>query len=171
MTYTNIEIKARTLRVGEIRNYLRIHRADFKGIDHQTDTYFQVPEGRLKLRQGNIENSLIFYKRGDDFGPKTSNFKVISVADGNGLKGLLASSLGIKVVVEKEREIYFIDNVKFHIDSLISLGNFIEIEAAGRTGELSYETQQQQCEFYMQEFNIKEEELINISYSDMVMAL
>jgi len=35
----------------------------FQGLDHQIDTYFNVQKGRLKLREGNIENSLINYDR------------------------------------------------------------------------------------------------------------
>ena len=31
----------------------------FIGEDNQEDTYFNVAKGRLKLREGNIENSLI----------------------------------------------------------------------------------------------------------------
>ncbi len=38
-----------------MRNYLLTHGADYKGTDRQTDTYFNVPNGRLKLREGNIE--------------------------------------------------------------------------------------------------------------------
>ena len=57
----NSEIKARCADQEAVRHYLREHGADFKGTDHQIDTYFDVPEGRLKLRQGPIENNLIFY--------------------------------------------------------------------------------------------------------------
>ena len=61
MSHTNIEIKACCAAPEEIREVLAEQGADFKGIDHQTDIYYKVPKGRLKLRQGNIENSLIFY--------------------------------------------------------------------------------------------------------------
>ena len=65
MSYLNIEIKARCTDSRFIRDYLLSRGADFKGTDHQTDTYFNVPHGRLKLREGNIENNLIFYIRPD----------------------------------------------------------------------------------------------------------
>ena len=48
----NSEIKARCTDQEAVRHYLREHGADFKGTDHQIDTYFHVPKGRLKLRQG-----------------------------------------------------------------------------------------------------------------------
>ena len=66
----NIEIKAKSNNNSEIRKILQSKSADFKGIDHQIDTYFKTNEGRLKLREGNIENKLIFYKRQNKKGPK-----------------------------------------------------------------------------------------------------
>ena len=59
----NIEIKARCADHAPLRAILEAHRARYIGQDHQVDTYFKVPDGRLKLRQGNIENSLIHYRR------------------------------------------------------------------------------------------------------------
>ena len=59
----NIEIKAKTNHSEFIRGYLQANKAEFKGTDFQADTYFNVPNGRLKLREGNIENNLIHYER------------------------------------------------------------------------------------------------------------
>ena len=63
MGITNVEIKAKSNRQEEIRKILLDLKADFKGEDHQIDTYFNVNRGRLKLREGNIENNLIHYLR------------------------------------------------------------------------------------------------------------
>lgn len=171
MSFTNIEIKAKTHKAAEIRKHLQNSGADFKGIDHQTDTYFNVPKGRLKLRQGNIENTLIYYEREDQAGPKQSQFNLVQVTDGNNLKELLTNSLGVKVVVEKEREIYFIDNVKFHLDTIRQLGNFVEIEASNRFQPLSLEELHKQCNFYIDLFVITPADMVNVSYSDMLLAL
>ena len=169
MAFTNIEIKARTNHAAAIRQYLLDNKAEFKGTDLQMDTYFNVPSGRLKLRQGNIENSLIFYERKDDMGPKQSDFSLSQVSDGETLKEVLTRSLGIKVVVEKKREIYFIGNVKFHIDILRQLGNFVEIEASDKYMPLSLEQLHEQCNFYIEKFAIKTEDMVNVSYSDMLL--
>src|SRR3989339_2205697 len=126
MTQLNIEIKARSNKQDLIREILKAHRAEFKGVDHQIDTYFKVNSGRLKLREGNIENSLIHYDREDKEGPKQSNVTFYNSADGDSLKEILSKALGILVVVDKSREIYFIDNVKFHIDVVENLGIFVE---------------------------------------------
>jgi adenylate cyclase, class 2 len=171
MSFTNIEIKAKTQKAAQIRNILLQKGADFKGTDHQTDTYFHVPKGRLKLRQGNIENTLIYYERENQAGPKQSQFNLVQVADGNQMKELLTNSLGVKVVVEKQREIYFIDNVKFHLDSIGRLGNFVEIEAGNRFQPLSLEHLHKQCDYYINLFAITPGDMVNVSYSDMLLAL
>jgi adenylate cyclase, class 2 len=169
VSHTNIEIKARTTRSDKIREFLLANNAHYKGTDVQTDTYFNVPFGRLKLRQGNIENSLIFYNREDIAGLKQSDFEVLPVTNGNRLKTILAKAMEVKVEVKKSREIYYIANVKFHIDTLERLGNFVEIEATNIGCELSIKDLRDQCRFYMQEFGIKDEDLIAVSYSDMLL--
>lgn len=169
MWFINVEIKARTSRTNEIRKFLQEHDAEFKGVDEQTDTYFNVPNGRLKLRQGNIENNLIFYQRPDDSGPKESNFELVKIEDSNGLREMLGKAIGVKVIVRKKREIYYINNVKFHLDSLEGLGNFVEIEASNKNHSIETEKLYEQCDFYMKEFEIERNDLIDISYSDMVL--
>lgn len=169
MSFINFEIKARTNRPDQIREYLISHGAEFKGTDYQTDTYFSVRSGRLKLRQGNIENNLIYYERSDEAGPKQSGFQLFPVADAGVLKDMLAKAIGIKTVVQKQREIYFIANVKFHIDTLEGLGNFVEIEASNRTEPSTpAEKLEQQCRFYMEALGIREADLLQGSYSDML---
>ena len=170
MPHVNIEVKAKCHRPEFIRQYLQKNNAVFKGTDHQTDTYFNVSKGRLKLREGNIENNLIYYERTDQPGSKESNFQLVKVPDAERLKEVLSKSLGIKIIVEKKREIYFIGNVKFHIDEIAGLGNFAEIEASDLYKDISKEELQRQCEFYRQEFEIKEEDLLSVSYSDMLIS-
>jgi len=153
-----------------MRRYLLEDGADFKGVDQQTDTYFNVLHGRLKLRQGNIENNLIYYERNNQAGPKSSHFQLVAVPDAEALKEILSASLGVKVIVQKKREIYFIGNVKFHIDEVPGLGSFAEIEASNKYADLPQEKLQEQCDFYMRELKIKDEDLISVSYSDLLLS-
>ena len=169
MSFLNVEIKAKCNNADIIRSYLLVNNADFKGGDEQTDTYFNVVNGRLKLREGNIENNLIFYERMDQVGPKDSHFQLVKVEDVKGLKEVLTKSLGVKVVVKKNREIYYIGNVKFHIDEVPGLGSFVEIEAGNMTAAFTQEQLNKQCDFYMQEFGIMPDDLVDVSYSDMVL--
>ncbi len=171
MAHINIEIKARCDAPQSIRTILEDCSAEFKGTDHQIDTYFKVSRGRLKLRQGNIENSLIFYDRPDTAGPKRADVALYRT-DGPGgaqLHDVLAAAVDTRIVVDKQREIYFIDNVKFHIDTVKGLGNFVEIEAIDETGHLGIEKLRQQCDYYIALLNIRPEDLINTSYSDLLL--
>jgi predicted adenylyl cyclase CyaB len=68
--------------------------------------------------------------------------------------------------VDKLREIYFIENVKFHLDILEDFGTFIEIEAIG-DGLRDRQELLKQCEYYLDLFNIYEEDLVPGSYSDL----
>jgi len=170
MSFLNVEIKAKCTAPDFIREYLLSHQAEFKGIDQQTDTYFNVNKGRLKLREGNIENNLIYYERADQHGPKNSNFNLVKINDTEGLKEVLIKSIGIKVIVKKKREIYYIKNVKFHIDEVEGLGSFVEIEAGNILANLSNNDLTAQCNFYLKEFKIRAEDLIEVSYSDMLLA-
>jgi len=172
MSHTNIEIKAKCFHPEKVEAFLLSDGARFIGLDHQKDTYFKVPAGRLKLRQGNIENSLIFYHRPDQEGPKQSDFSLSPVTDGPATEELLQKALGIKVVVEKYRKIFFIGNVKFHLDEVPGLGSFVEIEA-GNLGDPSktIDDLKAQCDHYMRAFDIADGDLIHHSYSDMLLAL
>jgi predicted adenylyl cyclase CyaB len=169
MTQLNIEIKAKSNNQNWVREILNSHHAKFKGVDNQVDTYFKVSSGRLKLREGNIENSLVHYDREDKEGPKQSNVTFYKSSEKSSLKKILTRSLGILVVVDKSREIYFIDNVKFHIDSVKDLGSFVEIEAIDPDGTIGKEKLFEQCNYYLDLFKIRKEDLISNSYSDLLL--
>jgi adenylate cyclase class 2 len=81
---------------------------------------------------------------------------------------LLSEALGVWQVVKKAREIYFIDNVKFHLDRVEGLGEFVEIEAIDLDGSLGEAHLRNQCEHYLQLFQIKPEDLLAQSYSDLL---
>lgn len=168
MKHLNIEIKARTSDSGLIKEILRSRNAYFKGLDHQIDTYFNVNQGRLKIREGNIENHLVYYNRRNQEGPKQSDVTLFDFDSDSSLKEILTNSLGILTVVDKKREIYFIDNVKFHIDEVKNLGNFVEIEAINDKGFFSKEKLLEQCNYYLDLFKISDSDLISCSYSDLL---
>ncbi|HXV27144.1 MAG TPA: class IV adenylate cyclase [Candidatus Paceibacterota bacterium] len=165
----NVEIKARCESHIPLRRILKAHGADFRGTDRQVDTYFRVPDGRLKLREGNIENTLIHYVRANKAGPKDSHITLFHTEPKSSLKGLLTRSLGILTVVDKRREIYFIGNVKFHLDTLAGIGKFVEIEAIDRDGSIGRPKLLAQCRRYMKEFGIRKADLLSRSYADMVL--
>lgn len=171
MSWKNVEIKAKCADIKALEKILLEHQADYKGLDHQIDTYFQVPNGRLKLREGNIENALIHYDRGNQAQPKLSAVTYYQPNESADLKATLTAALGVKVVVDKKRQIFFIDHVKFHLDQVEGLGTFAEIEAIDTDGNLDQATLQKQCYHYMAILNIKEADLLAVSYSDLLLEL
>lgn len=82
---------------------------------------------------------------------------------------LLTQALGVLIVVEKRRDIYFIDNVKFHLDEVEGLGTFVEIEAIDTNGDIGSERLQAQCQNFLSLFAIQPDQLIALSYSDLLL--
>ncbi|MBS3072010.1 class IV adenylate cyclase [Candidatus Pacearchaeota archaeon] len=169
--HINVEFKARCRDPEWAHSYLQRIASEYKGLDHQIDIYFNVPNGRLKLRKGNIENSLIYYQRENISGPKQSDVTLLAVNPDSSLEEILRKSLGVKVEVHKKRHIYFADNVKFHIDEVKDLGNFIEVEALDLRGNLKRELLEIQCKTYREKLRVEDEDLISCSYSDMLLKL
>ncbi len=174
----NVEIKARSSDEQHllIRKILTERFALCKGMDRQTDTYFNVSHGRLKLREGNIENCLIQYDRPNQGGPKVSKYRLVQFQLGTPCHQLmttlwpaLEAALGVKTVVAKSREIYYLDNVKIHLDNVHDLGKFVEIEARDETETIGLDKLTEQTNMLMSEFQIKPEDLIHDSYSDMML--
>jgi predicted adenylyl cyclase CyaB len=169
MPILNIEIKARVNNPEVIEKKLLYLDAKFIGMDHQVDTYFNNASGRLKLREGNIENSLIFYRRIETKDLKKSEVLLQKLGpDNSGLKSILDKIHGTWKVVKKQRKIFFIENVKFHIDKVHGLGSFVEIEAIDDNGKLGEKLLSEQCKRYVQVLGIDPSDFIDKSYSDMI---
>jgi adenylate cyclase, class 2 len=171
MAILNIEFKAKCNNLTAAENILLKHNPVFKGTDHQVDTYFNVLNGRLKLREGNIENALIHYERENTAGSKSSHVLLYQHQPDENLKAILTKALGIKAVVDKQRKIYFIDNVKFHFDTVKELGTFLEVEAIDTGESIGKEKLQEQCDFYADLLMVGKDNFMSVSYSDMIMAL
>ena len=152
-------------------NKLLILNPLFKGTDHQIDTYFNVTKGRLKLREGNIENALINYDRENITDAKQSDVILYQHEPNAALKNILTKQLGVKITVDKKRKIYFIDNVKFHFDRVVGLGTFVEVEAIDADGRFGIEKLKEQCVYYQNFLNVAPMYLLSESYSDMILKL
>jgi predicted adenylyl cyclase CyaB len=164
-----IEIKARCTNPSKVRQLLlQQPNIQFLGVDAQVDTYFKIPSGRLKLREGNIENSLIYYDRENKKDAKKSDVTLYKPTEVASLKAVLLAALPTLIVVEKKREIYFIDHIKFHIDTLSALGSFIEIEVIDANDAMDISEMKEQCQWYMELLDIQKEDLMENSYSDML---
>ncbi len=171
MSHINIEFKAKAKDIVSLEEKLKTLHPTFIGEDHQKDTYYDVSIGRLKLREGNIENALIWYSRENIAGAKQSDILLYKHTPDESLKQILEKLHGIKIIVDKKRRIYFVDNVKFHFDRVEGLGTFVEVEAIDTDESIGIEKLKAQCDFYSSFFDIQKEDFMEESYSDMMMDL
>lgn len=59
--------------------------------------------------------------------------------------------------------------MKFHIDTVKDLGTFVEIEAIDKDNTISKEKLLEQCQSFLDLFQISQEDLVSVSYSDLLM--
>ncbi len=160
-----IEIKSNFDNHYKIRSVLKQRMAKFLGADFHTDTYFNVRNGILKLRESNIENKLIH--ESEEVTEK-KDILLYNTQKDSSLKKILEKSYGFLKIIEIRREIYSIENIKFYIDFLSLSDNFIKIEAISKNDSHTKEELIDQCKYYINLFELNEWEFVQNSYSDVI---
>lgn len=171
----NIEIKARCENLDAVEEAARAAGARLAARLRQEDLYFRVPEGRLKLRsieeegaEHGARSELIFYRRGDTPGPRASNYAIHEVTeDVDGLRRLLAESLGVVARVRKARTVYVSGPSRLHLDRVEGLGAFVEIERVMAAGDEDAAAHAE-VERLAAALGIDPERLVPISYADLL---
>lgn len=169
MGFINAEFKAHISNLADLEIRLEALHPRFLGEDHQIDTYFQVPHGRLKWRRGVLENALIYYIRANQAEIRTSQVMLEPIGPQSALPEMLLALLPILVVVDKKRRIYRIDNVKIHLDEVQGLGAFMEVEAIDEHATGDEAALREQAEFYRNALGIPESSIVRESYSDLLL--
>ena len=125
----NLEFKARVEDLSSLERLFKENGATFIEVLIQTDTYYCVQKGRLKLRETvGHQPELIFYERDESSAASMqSSYDVVQLAEPS-LKDLLVKSLGVKAVVHKERRLLKLRNARVHLDQVKCLGQFLEFE-------------------------------------------
>ena len=163
----NIELKARIDDRDRAERLCRELGAVFQWTRRQTDVYFRVGEGRLKLR---IEEpggaTLVRYHRPDEAAARECRYELTPVGDPAATLAELEARHGILVRVVKTRSLYLLGHVRIHLDAVDGLGTFLEFEAVMRqehndaaTGELL----RRLCGA----FSIAPASVLAVSYSDL----
>jgi adenylate cyclase class 2 len=164
LTYKDFTLKAVVADFRSIEGDLQKMNAIFIGIDRQTDTYFQVSIGKLKLRQGTIENLITHYERKIENGmEKTTVYRYDVNPSSKQIADLLRDNAVIGVI-KKERQIYVIDNIKIHLDTTPQMDRFIEIEAIDRNNVYSDDALRSQCLDVRKKLGIRDTDLIQTGY-------
>jgi len=162
-------LKARDLDPARSLEVCRRLGAEDHGTLVQRDTYFEVPRGRLKLREEPDAATLIAYERPDLSGSKESRYRLVEVPDPAALRAALESTLGIAIVVDKSRRLFIHEGVRIHLDQVDELGDFIEFEGvAGDGDDPSRFTSL--LDDLRERFAIRDEDLLRESYSDLLRA-
>ena len=164
-----VELKARVSNHDLLRKKLSELGSEYVGTFYQTDVYFKVPEGRLKLREvkGTNTAELIYYERENIAGPKQDDAFLLKVEEAGDLKNVLNRILKQRVVIEKEREIYMLQGTQVHLDTVKTLGKFIEFERQTTEETKTVKKDQQALEELMKKLGISPDNLETHSYSDL----
>lgn len=168
----NLELKARDSDPEQSLKTCESLGAEDKGILCQKDTYFNVPQGRLKLRrESDAASHLIAYERPDLPQQKESLYRIVEIGDASGLEEALAGVLGITVVVSKARRLFLFEGVRIHLDRVDDLGSFIELEAVAAPEDVDLARRfEVLLADLRRSFGIEDADLLGGSYCDLVLA-
>jgi predicted adenylyl cyclase CyaB len=164
----NVEIKA-SIEDIELTRRL-VSKLSDRGPEtlQQTDTFFHVDSGRLKLREfddGRAE--LIYYNRPNQPGPKESQYQREAVSDGTAMRELLSRTLGIHGTFRKKRLVYWAGRTRVHVDEVEGLGNFLELEVVLREQE-PIESGVKEAHQLMERLEIESASLLPVAYIDLL---
>ena len=122
----NLEIK---IRLKSFNNIVKLLKPYYIEVLYQTDTYFTVDNGRLKLREEeNKESYMIYYHRPDLKSERFSDYSIYPIQDVEKFHKVFSQALHQELIIKKKRTLYIIENARIHLDEVEDLGNFLEIE-------------------------------------------
>jgi adenylate cyclase len=164
----NIEIKARLDNPTEFRQLAEAISDKAAELLRQEDTFFNIDQGRLKLRLFSPRyGQLIYYWRPDTVGPKESAYYISETSDPASLKDVLARSLGVRGVVRKKRWLYQTGGTRIHLDQVEGLGDFMELEVVLQPDQSS-EDGQVIARNLLTQLNIPTQALVEGAYIDLL---
>ncbi len=164
----NVEIKARVPDMGTVRARAAAMSDALAVVLEQEDTFFNVPDGRLKLRVfPDGKGELIAYRRPDAVGPKTSEYFVYRTPNPEALKDLLTRALGIRGIVRKRRLLYLVGQTRIHLDEVEGLGAFLELEVMLSDRQLEAEGEAI-ARRLLADLGVRDEDLMSSAYIDLL---
>lgn len=165
-----VELKARVENHDYLGEILSALGAKYSGTFKQTDIYFEVPEGRLKLREvkGADIAELIYYERENTLGPKNDEAFILGIKEPEELKNTLEKILTPLATLEKVREIYRYRGTQIQLDSVKKVGKFIEFERQTTDSPKRIKKDRLILEKLMKKLKIDPRNLESLSYSDLI---
>ncbi|MFA7821755.1 MULTISPECIES: class IV adenylate cyclase [Aeromonas] len=165
----NIEIKASIERIDDLLpKALAI--ADQGPVEiEQDDTFFRCDAGRLKLRTlSPSAGELIFYRRADQQGPKESFYQLTPTHEPDRLRETLSLAWGQIGRVQKKRTLLLVGRTRIHLDRVLGLGHFLELEVVLEEDE-PLEAGMQEANDIMAQLGVEPSRLIEGAYLDLLL--
>lgn len=162
---TNLELKIELNSIKRIKKILREIEAEHRGTLIQKDVYYSVPNGLLKLRIENGQESLIYYNRNENRKDRWSDFDYLKFSEPGG-EYFFKKLFRIEIVVHKKRELYYFDDTRIHLDNVKSLGNFLELETLVVNGKTDAQIRFKKI---IELLNLNTENQIRKSYRDLLL--
>ena len=164
----NIEIKVALGGLDAARTTVTALGARYVATEEQVDRYFEVDvRRRVKLRTfGNGTAELIEYTRPETDSARVSNYEIKPVRDEHA-RACLVPKGPPQMVVRKQREIYLIDNVRVHLDTVDGLGTFLELEAVVDVAH-DEAVCRAQTQTLMQALGVRPTDCLRASYADLL---
>jgi len=136
----------------------------------QDDTFFACDGDRLKLRVTDDNRGvLIYYRRADEIGPKSSYYECSDTSDPDGLRSVLTLAYGVAGRVRKRRTVFRVGQTRVHLDRVEGLGDFLELEVVIGDG-LKSEDAVLEANRLMTELGVGERALVKGAYVDLLAA-
>lgn len=173
----NLELKYFCKDFNEVRKILRSIGAKKESIRKQKDYFFNLPKNkntkvpaRLKLRISTGKQLLVFYRRPNFSEKKVTPADVVlfPIKDKK-ILSFLSKALGIKVIVEKQRELWRKENTVFHLDNVKGVGKIFEIEVWTQPRKIKKD--RSAFEKYKKEFLPYLDKIIKGSNEDLVLKI
>ena len=165
----NVEIKARVSDLGALEQRVAGLADSGPELIIQDDTFFNCPQGRLKLRAfPDGSGELIAYARPDVHGPSTCQYSLTPVPQAAQMTAALSTALGTMGRIRKERRLYLAGPTRIHLDRVADLGTFMELEVVLRPDQDMAEGEAQARDL-MARLGVKEEDLVDVAYMDLLL--
>jgi predicted adenylyl cyclase CyaB len=164
----NVEIKARLLDLDRVTGIASQLADSTPELITQEDVFFPCQTGRLKLRIFSPAHAeLIYYRRPNQEGPKTSQYQITPTTDPAGLRAALTAAYGVRAVVNKVRTLLLVGRTRIHLDRVDSLGDFLELEVVLGNDE-SIAAGEVEARALMATLGIAPDDLISDAYVDLL---
>jgi adenylate cyclase, class 2 len=162
----NVEAKFPLAHIAAARRRAKVIGFEYIGTLVQHDTFFEVSNGKLKLRQEPDAAWLIHYRRHREHGLELSNYEIVAVPEPLKLREMLSAALGVIGEVQKRRIILRRTNVRLHLDEVLNYGIFGELEAVIHDGD-NPASCRAEIEAILAALQVPSDQLIDVSYFEL----